>query len=84
MTLHPVLDKIFDYGDDRIEELLNEHTVSEMKNVWFEKVPVNVRNQFKRQHKGADITEVLRYLCTKSTLKLCEECLAEDSTDRRR
>ena len=65
MTLHPILDKIFHYEDDKIVELLNEHTLNEMKYLWHEKVPFEVKNQFKQQHKGGDIAEVLRYLCTK-------------------
>ena len=84
MTIHPVIDKVFQYGSGGVEQLLQEHQTWELKRVWETEVSSALRQRFKEVHQGQDFYLVLRLLSTKSLLKVAEECLSEDIDDRRR
>ena len=84
MELHPVLDKIFDYSNGGIDQMLKDYDVIELKRIWNYDLPFEVKQQFRDAHYDNDFHTMLRLLCNKSILDIYEESGLEETTDRRR
>ena len=84
MDLHPVLNRIFDYEHGGIEELLREYKVGDLNRIWSTDLPSTVKQQFIETHQGNKMPQVIKLLANKSTLKMCDQCLMEESNDKKR